>query len=587
MIDQALISAIIFVTLTLFVWGRWRYEVVALVALLVVTILGLLPPDEVFLGFVHPIVVLIFSMLIISTALVNSGVVDIVGRYLKFANRHFIWQMGILVFLTVFLSAFVSSIGALAFVIPIAVRMARQTEVPLSSFLMPIAFASLFGGGITLVGSPSNIIVSGFRAEEIGEFNFFDFAYVALPIALVNAFFVIFIGWRLVPKRQSSFSENLYRDNYVTEVKILEGSPIIGKSIEGFYDFSKEDFTIFALMRGQQYISDPSPFSVLKEGDVLVIEAGMPCLESIITTAGLELVYKKSLEEDEKYTKDLEKTEVVVPSSSYLIGETAKNFDFYNRYRVNLLALHRAGERIKARLKNVKFKSGDVLVIQGYPEYIDRFLKSFSLLPLKEKDFNLEGKRGAALIVTGLFSLAVLVAITTDLPVHLVFGTSAVAMLVAGFVSLRKMNGSFDFSMIIVLAVMVQLGSVFYETGAASSLANLLFLFDSVSPMIALAVVLISSIWFADLLGNVTVAVILAPVAFAVAKHLGVSPDPYLMAVAIGCGSSYLTPIGHQSNIFVMGIGGYRFSDYWRLGLPLEMLTFAMGMLLIPFFWPF
>ncbi len=588
MIEQIVISIIILATLIAFIKGKWRYDVIAMVALFSATVFGLIPLDDVFLGFVHPVVVLIVAMLIISSALVSSGVIDFISRYFKFVGNHFVVQLGVLMILVTFLSAFINSMGALAFMVPIAIRMAKRSGVSLSLYLLPLAFGSHFGGGITLIGSVSNIIISGFRDQEIGNpFNFFEFAPVAIPIALTSIFFVTLIGWRLIPKRDDVFSQNAFLERYITEVKVVDDSPVIGKSVNDFYDFCKEDFNIIALVRNGKYYTSPRSSVKLKEGDVLVIEAETVTVESIITTAKLDLVYKKPFSEDEKHTKDFEVCEVVVPDSSFLVDETAKGLEFHHRFKVNLLGVHRSHNKAKKRLKNIKIRPGDVLIIQGEEESISQFTKAFGLLPLKEKSFHFDGKKETALVTGGLFVLSILVSAFNVFPTHFVFAMAAIIMVAIGIVSPKKMHTSVDFSMIILIAVMIQLGNVFYETGAAASLAGLLFLYDGISPMIALAVIFLVSIWLSDVMSNVTVAVLLAPVAFSIGQQFGVSVDPFLMAVAIGSGSSYLTPIGHQSNIFVMGMGGYRFSDYWRLGLPLEIITFILGMIFITRFWPF
>ncbi len=588
MIEQILISSIIVATLIFFIKGRWRYDIIAMIALFTATIFGLIPLDEIFLGFVHPVVVLVVSMLIISSALVSSGVIDFVSRYFKFIGNHFIVQLGTLMILVVCLSAFINSMGALAFIIPIAIRMAKRSGVSLSLFLLPLAFGSHLGGGVTLIGSASNIIVSGFRAQETTfSFGFFDFALVAIPIALVSVVFITLIGWRLLPKRNDIFSQSGCLDKYVIEIRILPDSPVIGKNIFEFQDFAKEEFNILALVRDDRHFSSPKASFKLKEEDVLVIEAEKLVIEAITTTLKLDLVYKKPFDEDEKHTKGFEISEVVVPESSFLIDETARGLEFHHRFRINLLGVHRTGMKIKKRLKDIAIKPGDVLIIQGEEEYINQFTKSFGLLSLREKEFNFEGKKETALFTAGLFVLAIIISAFNVIDTHIAFAVAAIVMIAMGIVSPKKLNTSVDFSMIVLIAVMIQLGNIFYETGAASSLASLLFLFDNISPEIALGVILLFSICLSDLMSNVTIAVLLAPVAFSVALQLGVSPDPFFMAVAIGSGSSYLTPIGHQSNLFVMGIGGYRFSDYWRLGIPLEIITFVLGMVLITRYWPF
>lgn len=588
MIDQILISGIIAITLFFFIMGKWRYDIIALLALFVTAILGLLPAEKIFEGFIHPVVLLIVAMLIISKALINSGAIDIISRFLNLKEKHPIIQLGILVTFTVFLSAFIHSMGALAFTVPIAVNIAKKTKTPLSMFLIPIAFASHFGGSMTLIGSASNMIISEFRADETIAFGFFEFSYVAAPVALASILFVTLIGWRLIPKRQDIFSQGISLEDFVAEIKVTEKSPIKNKTIRDFQNFSKEYFGIIGLVRGEHYINDPSPFTTLKENDILLIKAETDSLESIISTTKLELVKKESPEESKEKSKELETTETVLSNMSGLAGKSPKQLGLYRNYRINILALSRSGGEIKRRLADVIMKQGDVIIIQGYKNQVQRFINIFNLLPLREEEFRFEGKTKSALLAVGIFAFAILLASARVFPVHLIFVAAAITMVAINLTKPGEMYKSMDFMTIVLIAVMLQLGWVFQETGAAASLGNSLFtLPGTITPELALAIIFIASIWLSDILNNVAVAVLLAPVGLAMSQNLGVSFDPFLIAIALGAGSSYLTPTGHQSNVFVMGMGGYKFSDYWKIGLPLEVITFAVGFPLILHFWPF
>ncbi len=588
MIDQFLISLIIVFTLIFFVWGKWRYDIVALISLFIAVFVGLIPINEMFNGFIHPIVILIISMLIISKALISSGVIDIIARYLKFNGLHFSIQLGILVLFTAIISAFVNSMGALAFMVPIAVKVARQSNVSLSIFLMPIAFASHFGGGATLIGSVSNVIVSGFRAEEIEPFGFFDFAFVSVPISLVSILFIVLIGWRLIPKREDSLNKELSFKNYITEVVISKDSPIIGKNIEEFNKFSKEYFNILNIVRDKQNIIDPSPYIVLRENDILVIETDTASLESIIITAKLETLNKKKELKEKEDIKDFETVELMVSGESSLIGESPKSLNLYYNYKINILAVNRSDDKKETRIGNIFFREGDILIIRGHISQINRFIRIFNLLSLKERDFHFDSNKRKAMLVLGIFTASIIISVINFFPIHFVFITGAMIMIAGGLIPAKDIYRSVDFSMIVMIAVMIHLGIIFYETGTAFFFAQTILLIpEIISPEIALGIVLIISILLSDILSNVSVAVLFTPVAFSIAYQLGVSPDPFLMAVAIGSGSSYLTPVGHQSNIFVMNIGNYKFTDYWKLGLPLEIITFVVGLPLIIYFWPF
>lgn len=583
MIEQVIITIIILFTLAFFIWGKWRYDIVALVALFLTAFLGLIPLDEIFDGFTHPVVILVVAMIIISKGLISSGAIDIVSRYLKFAGLSPTFQLGLLCLFTTAVSAFINSMGALAFVVPIAIKMARQSNTPISLFLMPIAFASHFGGGITVIGSVSNVIISGFRAEEIAPFGFFDFAFVAFPVAIANILFVTLIGWRFMPRKKDFVSKEKLLKNYITELKVSENSPIIGKNIEEFYKFSKEYFFISNIVRGEENIIQPSNYIVIKEGDILVMEADTATIESIIVTSKLELLSKEYFQEESS-----EMAEVIVSKYSSLIGQNSKELDIYNNYKVRLVAINRTRAKKEERIGDIRFMQGDILIIKGEKEKIKRFIGIFNMLSLKEREFNFEGEKKKALIVSSIFLFSIFLSVVDFLPIEIIFITSALIIISLGIIPVKEIYKSVDFSMIVMIAVMMHLGLVFYETGAALFFAEALMLIpEMMTPEIALAVIFILSIWLSDILSNVAVSVLLAPVAFSISYQLGVSFDPFLMAVAIGSGSSYLTPIGHQSNIFVMNLGNYKFTDYWKLGLPLEIITFSIGLPLLLYFWPF
>ncbi|HEY4496749.1 MAG TPA: SLC13 family permease [Candidatus Paceibacterota bacterium] len=589
MLEQALISIIIIATLVLIVWGKWRYDIVALVALFATLLFGLIPIENIFNGFIHPVVILMVVMVILSKGLIRAGVVDVIARYLKIRGKHPAVQLGVLIVFTAFLSSFINSMGALAFVIPIAIRMAKQSGSAISMFLMPVAFASHLGGGVTLISSISNIVVSGFRAEQASPFGFFDFATISLPIVAVAIIFIVVGGWRLIPKREDVFARDAALERYVTEVKISKGSPAIEKTLADFQKFLKEHITILSLVRFEHKFPDPSPDTVLREGDILIIETDPETLEAIIATAKLELIGKEPLsgEGGSKEVEGLSLMEAVVADESSLIGESAASIKLRTYYNVNMLALHHGRGDIGLRMSDITLRGGDVLILQGYEDDLARFIKAFSLLPLKEREFQLEGSKELALAL-GIFVSAIAVSITGLFPAYIIFVFAGLLMLLFGLIPVKEMYQSVDVSVVVLLGVMLQLGLVFQETGAAKTFADLLLIFsDQITPTIALGIIFAISILLADILSNATVAVLLSPVALAVAIELGVSIDPFLMAVAIGSASSFLTPFGHQSNVFVMGIGGYKFKDYWRLGLPLEIITFGVGMWAILTFWPF
>ncbi len=569
-----------------FLRSRWRYDIISIVALFALTILGLLPADQLFLGFVDPIVIIIISMLIISKALINAGLVDVMIRAISPFDRFASVQLFILLLTVSFASAFIFNIGALALTIPIAIKIARKKGISPSAFILPLAFAAHMGGYMTLIGNAPNLIVSRVRFEQGFEaFKMFDFSPVGISITLVSTLFMAFVGWRIVPKRNSASQEvNSQEKNYLSEVHVPITSPFVGQSIENLQNRVKMDFVIHRIIRGDKRIPHPSKFMVINSGDVLVVQADTDVLTALIDFGKISLLPLDNQEIRES-EKDLETSEVIVSKESTMIGKNARQINLNGNYGVSLLAIHRDGEKIKSDLQNTEFRSGDVLLIQGVGNSVAALLNEAEWYSLSGRNFRVNPSRiTAALLV---FGVSIAISVFNFFPIHLLFSATALILVFMNYVPVNKLYSNIDGALVVLIGAMVQIGIVFEQTGLANDAASLILsLADCVTPLFMLGIILVISMWMSDLLNNVTVGVLMAPIAVLVANGLGASIDPFLIAVAIGAGSSYLTPVGHQANILVMNVGGYKFSDYWKLGLPLQILIVIVALPVIAFIWP-
>ena len=590
--DQIVVFAILLVTLALFVWGRWRYDIVSLCALLLVFIAGPVPAEQVFLGFGHPAVITVAAVLVLSRGLLNAGVVDTLSRYLTKVGSRMTVQVVTLTGIVVFCSGFMNNVGALALLMPVAVWMSRQSGRSPSFLLMPLAFGSLIGGLITLIGTPPNIIIATYRAETgVPPFGMFDFTPVGLGVALAGLLFISLVGWRLTPIREGrGASEELFQiEDYISEVVVPKNSKIVGQTIYhlGSKLEQETEAMVVGLVRGDLHIPAPSWYEIIQAGDILVVEANSEDLKSLMDVVGLELAECKGDCKALLGSDDIRIIEAIITPDSPMPGKTATSLHLRRNYGVNLLAIARQGHRLKTRLGQTRFLIGDILLLQGSEEFLQSAIKSLRCLPLAERGLQLDKPR-KIFTAMGIFGGAMAIAALNLMPVQIAFIAAAVIMVLIKLISLNEIYESIDWPIIVLLGAMFPLGQALESTGGAQLIAEkLLLISDRFPPFVTVAILMVGTMLLSNVVNNAAAAVLMAPIAISLAQGMGVSVDPLLMAVAIGASCAFLTPVGHQSNALVMAPGGYRFGDYWHLGLPLSVLTIIIAVPLIMFFWPF
>ena len=577
------------VTFVFFVWGRWRYDAVALLALLALVLGGVIPGDQAFADFGHPAVVTVAAVLVVSRGLQNSGAVDVLARWLTIAGTSPTRQIAATSGLAAALSGFINNVGALAVLMPTALRTSRQAGIRPSVVLMPLAFASLLGGLVTLVGTPPNIVIATFRSDATGEaFAMFDFAPVGLGVAVVGLAFVSLVGWRLIPRREEAASEDLFEiSDYLFEVRIPEGSPTDGRSIAELGRESNAEFVVVAVVRGESRIELPSSFELLRAGDVLVVEASSEALEALVVEAGLEAAGGDHAVV-QLGSGDIVLAEAVITPGSLLRGRTVVQADLRQRHHVNVLAVSRSGRLSRARVQETPLRVGDVLLFQANRHELPATLEALQCLPLAERGVSVGRRERRALLAVSIFGGALMMAAALRLlPIQVAMAGAAAVMGLVGLVSPREVYESIDWRVIVLLGAMIPVGGALEETGLAAEVASALVAVSGDLPLwTSVAAVLVISMFLSDIVNNTAAAVLMAPIALGVAGGLSASADPFLMAVAVGASAAFLTPIGHQSNLLVMGPGGYQFGDYWRLGLPLEVVITVVAVPLILLVWP-
>ncbi|HEY9018976.1 SLC13 family permease [Thiomicrospira sp.] len=626
--DQFLILFILAVTMVLFVWGRWRHDVVAAMALMACVLAGLVAPEDAFLGFAHPAVITVACVLVLSRGLQNSGAVDVLTHHAMPKNAGKILSLTALVGIGALLSGFMNNVGAMALLMPVAIQLAARLELPPGQILMPLAFGTILGGMTTLIGTPPNLIVSGFRVENgFDGFGMFDFAPVGVTVALVGILFIVLVGWRFVPARKQRGVTEFETGAYLTEVRVPEDTKAVGlrlREVESILD--EANAQIIAMVRNDVRINAPGSQRVVKARDILVIEADVDSLASVLSNLGLKLEESGSSSEDVKEEKvksetekslrsgqssqreqakldkkdeeDIEETdkadptddtvlmEFVVRSDSEIVGRSARDIQLRTRYGLNLLAVSRDGARSSARLRTLRMRPGDLLLMQGPSETLTEFAADYGCVPLAERELRIPDKR-KALMATAILIGAVGIAAFGIFPTSIAFAGAVLVSMLVRTVPPTSVYKAIDWPIIVLLAALIPVAGAMQSTGTATLIAE--FLLQNVAQghhVVALAVILIVTMFLSDVMNNAATAAVMCPIAVGTSSALGVNADPFLMAVAIGASCAFLTPIGHQNNTLIIGPGGFRFGDYWRLGLPIEILVVLVSIPMLLWVWP-
>lgn len=586
-LDQSLAFAILLGMMALFVWGRLRYDMVAALALLACILTGIVPFERAFSGFSNDIVVIVAGALLVSAAVARSGIIEVALQPLAPHIKSERAQLVILVAAVAILSAFVKNIGALAMMIPIAFQMAKRSNTSPSRFLMPMAFGSLLGGLMTLIGTSPNVIVSRLRTELTGEpFGMFDFMPVGLGLAAAGLVFLA-LAYRLLPgDRQPApnMGEAIDIQDYITEARVKPSSQMVGQTIGDLREQAGQDATLTAIIRDGKNTA-PLPDMVLRGDDILLLQGEPAALERVVARGNLEL------EGEDRLTSTAEASEIgvieaVVGPNSMLIGQAAGRMALHERFNLNMLAVSRSGRRFTERLRDIVLQAGDVIVLQGPLVRMPAQLRELGCLPLAAREIRLGNVRHG-LIPLGILIAAMTLAAADVLPVGIAFFGAAVLVVLSGALSLREAYETVEWPILIMLGTLIPVSEAIRTTGGADLLASALSSLAHTLPAYgALALILVAAMAVTPFLNNAATVLVMAPIAASFASKLDFQPDAFLMAVAVGAGCDFLTPIGHQCNTLVMGPGGYKFGDYARLGAPLSLLVVLLGVPLIMMVWP-
>ena len=586
-LPQALTFSIVGGAVLFFAWGRFRYDLVALVALLAGVVAGVVPVRHAFSGFTSDVVVIIVCALVVSAAVGRSGVIEQFLKPLLSRLATTAVQVPVLSAVTALLSMATKNVGALAILMPVAIRLSRATGTSRSSLLMPMSFMALIGGLVTLAGTSTNIIVSQVREDTLGKpFQMFDFAPVGLSLTALGLVFVSF-GWRLLPTNRlggAAMGEVLTAP-FATEAKLPAEWPASIATI-GDLKLAADGVKLTAMVRDGQRIDQPRSNRKLMPGDILVLEGSQERLNAVFTRTPLVHARAgKKIDKDEA-KEETRSIEAVVQIGSVLAGRTAGRLLLQQQFGVNLLAVGRSGTRITERLGDIRLRPGDVIVLQAGEKALPGALQALGALPLAEREVQMVGAHRRFLPVAILAAAMILIALKLA-PVTLAFFGAAVLMVATGGLSMREAYGSLDGQVIILIGALTPLSEAVQATGGTGLIAaQLATALHALPPLAILGALMLTAMACSPFLHNAPTVLVLAPIGVALASRLHLNPDAFLMAVATGAGCDFLTPIGHQCNTLVMGPGGYRFGDYARLGAPLSLLVILVGPALIALFWP-
>ena len=586
--DQIILFSLFGLVFALLLWGRYRYDIVAFGALMAGVVLGVVPSSEAFSGFGHPATLVVALVLVVSAGLVRSGAVFLITRTLVDASRSLGAHIGLMGVVGGVLSAFMNNVAALALLMPVDIQTARKAGRAPGLSLMPLSFATILGGMVTLIGTPPNIIIASIREESLGEpFRMFDFAPVGGIAAIAGLAFVALIGWRLIPSREDSASDVGDVSQYIAELTIPSGSKLIGTRLaEQEGPAETADVALIGIIRDGKRLYGRARNTILRDGDALVLEATPDALDEFRTALALAVADERRADLLRASGEGVEVIEVVVTETSRLVGRSAQAVGLSWRQNTVLMGIAREGKRITQQVRKTPLRAGDILLLlvpSGAGSDVSAWLGT---LPLAERGLAVTENEKVWLAI-GLFAGAVAVASVGLLYLPIALGLVVVAYVLTRIVPLSELYTHIEWPVVVLLGSMIPLGAALEQSGGTELIANsLTTLTDGMPAWAVLTVLMVVTMSLSDVLNNTATTIVAAPVGIEMARQLGVSPDPFLMAVAIAASAAFLTPIGHKNNTLILGAGGYRFGDYWRMGLPLEIIIIAVSIPTILVFWP-
>ncbi len=587
--QQIILFSLIGLVLAGLLWGRWRYDLVAFAALVAGVILGVVPAHDAFSGFGHEATIIVALVLVISAGLMRSGAVDLITRFAIDRTRSLAAHITLMGVIGGALSAFMNNVASLALLMPVDIQAARQANRPPSRSLMPLSFATILGGMITLIGTPPNIIIASYRNDALGEpFAMFDFAPVGLAVAAAGLAFIALVGWRLIPRhkgQENPMEEMNAFENYVAELVVPEDATIVGQKVRDLDEITEEnDCTVLGLVHRGERLPGRARSATIAANDILIIQGDADALNAL--SGAMKIKFQGKAGQIAKLSSDQTLAEAVVTRDSRLVGRSANEVQMLRAHGVSLIGISRMGRTLRERVRRTKLKPGDILLLLGNAASMNDVFARMGVLPLADRNLNVT-RHDKAFGAIAMFALAIGLGAFGIVPLPVALALTTIGLVLFDILPLRELYDSVEWPVIVLLGSMIPLGAALEDTGSTQLIAGWLAgAVDGLPGWVALTVILVTTMTLSDVLNNTATTIIAAPISIQLANTLGTNPDPFLMAVAIGASCAFLTPIGHKNNMLILGPGGYKFGDYWRMGLPLEVLVTIVAVPMILIIWP-
>jgi di/tricarboxylate transporter len=586
--DIVLVLAILVGAVALFISEKYPIDLVALMVLGTLLGLGLVTPAQGISGFSNPATVTVAAMFVLSAGLQKTGAAGTMGRLLvRYGRNHFLALIVVMGSVGV-MSAFINNTAAVAVFIPLVMIVANKRKIAASRLLIPLSYASQFGGVCTLIGTSTNLLVSAISDEAgFGAFSMFEFSRMGLILFVAGFLFFLVFGRWLLPERQAQqLSAAFELGEYITELRIGATSPLIGKTVQQSRLSEDHDITVLRLLHGEEKIWAPLR-QPLAEGDVLLVRGSVKQLVGLRTTTKLELNVEFKLQDETLQSGELRLVQALVAPGSKLVGQTLKDLDFRNRYKGLVLAVQRRGEAIRNKLNTIELGLGDALLIQAPDAQIERLRADENFIVLDEVE-DAGMRRHKVPLVLGIITAVVGLAALNIMPILVTAVLGCLALVLTGCLDLEEAYAAIDWKVIFLLAGILPLGLAMQNSGAAPWIAeSAIGRVGGLGPIAVLAVFYLLTSILTEAMSNNAAAVLLAPIAISTAQQLGIDPRPLLMAITFAASTGFSTPVGYQTNTMIFNPGGYKYTDFLRTGVPLSIIFWILSVIFIPRFWSF
>lgn len=571
----------------LFVSEKLSVDIVAILALSALVLLGVVGPDVAISGFANEATITVAAMFVLSAGLQRTGALKALGQL--FARIRWPWAFGLVVMVTVAaISAFVNNTAAVAVFLPLVLAATASNGLPPSKFLIPLSYAAQMGGVCTLVGTSTNLLVNSL-AKDLGQpgFSLFEFTPLGVACSVAGIVYLMTAGRWLLPERQAAgITETYELGKYITELRVMPGSPLIGQSVAGGKLAETFGVYVLELERGDEEIWSPRS-EILREGDVLLARGDWSRLSELKDQMKLGIEPEFKLRDEQFRDADQALVEVMVAPNSRFAGETLRELDFRWHYNATVLAIHRRGEVLREKLREVTLDVGDVLLLLAPRDELPSLRRNPNVVVVTEREEESASRRRAPLALL-IMAAVIVVSGLGWMPIVISALIGCVAMVVTRCLEPEEAYEAVDWRIIVLLAGVLPLGIALQQSGAAEVLAdNTIGRMGGLDPVLVLAVVYLLALVLSELMSNAAAAVLLVPIAVSAANGMGISPTPLLVAVTFAASTSFSTPVGYQTNTMVYSIGGYKFTDFMKVGIPLNLIFWVIGIVMIPVIWPF